>query len=93
MQSVIVVFLRSQANIMRMIIGGLGTLALGLCLLGMSGCGEDNEAASRDMASKGTATVDPAKSIPQSKSMDDYAKNNPGMKGAGAGAGGYAKKK
>lgn len=78
---------------MRRIISGLGTIALGLCLVGLSGCGEDNEAASRDAAAKGTATVDPAKSIPQSKSMEDYRKNNPGMGGAGAGAGGYGKKK
>jgi hypothetical protein len=65
---------------------GLGLLSF--CLTGLLGCGEDNEAASRDSAAKGTATVDPSKSIPQSKDMADYMKNNPGMKGAGTGASG-----
>jgi ABC-type phosphate transport system substrate-binding protein len=76
---------------MRLLTYGVGVAALGFCVAGLSGCGEDNEAASRDSASKGSVTVDASKAPPPSKSMDDYFKNNPGTTGAGTAKGsGYA---
>jgi len=80
-------------DIMRTGMTRTGMALVAILGLASAGCQEDNEAASRDEAAKSTAAVDPAKSIPQSKSMADYMKNNPGMKGAGAGAGGYSGKK
>jgi len=76
---------------MRLITRGLTLAVLGLGAMGLAGCGEDNEAASRDAASKGGVTVDASKAPPPSKSMDDYFKNNPGTTGAGTAKGsGYA---
>ena len=51
---------------------------LGLCLLGLVGCGEDNEAASREQAAKSKGLINPAKTIPQSKTQEEFFKNNPG---------------
>jgi hypothetical protein len=72
---------------MRLFTSGVSLTLLSFCFLGLAGCGDDNEAASRDSASKTTATVDPSKVIPQSSNMGDYFKNNPGAAGAGAGKG------
>jgi hypothetical protein len=65
----------------------LSLALLSFCVVGLTGCGEDNEAASRDAAAKNAAPVDPTKGIAQSKTMEDYAKNNPGSRGVGVGAG------
>jgi hypothetical protein len=76
-------FLRRAVDIMRLITRGLALGILGLGLLGLAGCGEDNEAASNESAAKGSATGDVSKVPPPSKTMEDYAKNNPGSGGAG----------
>jgi hypothetical protein len=58
---------------------------------GITGRGEDNEAASRDSAAKGSITVDPSRVPPPPKSMEGHARNNPGAGGPGTAKGsGYA---
>ena len=67
---------------MTLITRGLALAALGLGVLGLVGCGEDNEAASRDSSSKSTATVDP--NAPPPPTSNQY----PSAPSAGAGTGG-----
>ncbi len=78
---------------MRLIISGLSFALLGFCFLGLPGCGEDNETASKELAAKSATTVDPAKAIPQAKSMEDYFKSNPGSSGQATSSGTSASKK
>ena len=70
----------------------LSAALLSFCFLGLVGCSEDNEVANKETA-KGGVIVDPAKAIPQAKSMEDYAKSNPGMSGAATSGGKVAPKK
>jgi hypothetical protein len=78
-------FLRRVTLTMRLFTSGLSFAVLSFCFLGLAGCGEDNEAASRDQAAKTTTSVDSSKVIPQSNSQADYFKNNPGTSGAATG--------
>ncbi len=81
---------RTVTRIIRSFTFAFRPVLLSRCLLVFASCGEDNEAASRDSAAKGQGTVDPKQAIPRSRSMEDYARNNPGMKVEGAGkAGSY----
>jgi hypothetical protein len=66
---------------------------LGLCLLGVAGCGEDNEAASRDRAAKSPGLVNPSKTLPQAKTQAEFFKNNPGSNPGATGTGSAAGKK
>ena len=61
---------------------------LGLCLVGLVGCGEDNEAASRELAAKSTGLVNPSKTLPQPKTQDEFLKINPGSNPGATGSGG-----
>ena len=72
---------------MRLLTSALSLTVLSFCFLGLVGCSEDNEAASKEQAAKSTGTVDPAKVIPQSKTQAEYYKNNPGSTGAASGSG------
>jgi len=75
----------------RLITRGLAFGLLDPGFTGIAGRVEDDAAASRDSAAKGSITVDPSKAPPPSKSMEDHAKNNPGAGGAGTAKGsGYA---
>jgi hypothetical protein len=65
--------------IMRHFTSALSIFLLGFCFLVLPGCGEDNEAAIKEQATKSTGTVDASKAIAPSQNMADYAKNNPGM--------------
>jgi hypothetical protein len=56
------------------------------CLLGLVGCGEDNEAAIRAQADKSTGLVNPSKTVPESRTQADFFKNNPGSNPGASGA-------
>ena len=70
------------ATIMRRIFSALSVAALSASLLGLAGCGEDNEAIGRQETAKSPpAKFEGAQVIPQSQSQADYFKNNPGTTG------------
>jgi hypothetical protein len=71
---------------MRRLIRLLSVAGLSICLFGLVGCGEDNEAASRDQAAKSTGLINPSKTITPSNSQADFFKNNPGSSPGATGA-------
>ncbi len=73
---------------MRSFTCGLSLALLSFCLLGLTGCGEDNESAFKEQASKTAGPkVDTAKIPPAPKSQADYGKQQDQMKGTLKGAG------
>jgi hypothetical protein len=66
---------------MRLFTSGL-SLLLGSCLLGLAGCGEDNEAAMREQASKAKGTI-PGSRTAQAQTQEEYYEITPGLRGAG----------
>jgi hypothetical protein len=70
--------------IMRSFTGGLKLALLGSCVLGSAGCGEDNEAAFREQASRAKGTI-PGSRTAQAQTQDEYYEITPGVRG-GAGA-------
>lgn len=60
---------------------------LGLSLLGLVGCGEDNEEASRAQAAKSTGLINPSKTIPPAQNQAEFYKNNPGSSPGATAAG------
>ena len=63
------------------------TLALlGLCVAGLAGCGEDNEAAINEQAARAKEKIPGARS-PQAKTQDEYYQVTYGVKGVGTGKG------
>lgn len=63
---------------------------LSACLLGFAGCGEDNEAASRDQAAKSTGLINPSNALPQAKTQAEFYKTNPGSSPGATGSGSKA---
>ena len=78
---------------MKFLTSGLSLAVLGFCFLGLAGCSEDNEAASKELAAKSNVKVDPAKIIPQAKTQAEYFNTNPGTSGTATGSGTATKKK
>ncbi len=71
---------------MRLFTCGLSVALLSFCCLGLTGCAEDNEAASNEMIAKSKESdIPPEQRTPPINSMEEYAKRNPGMAGAGSG--------
>ncbi len=71
---------------MRLFTCGLSVALLSFCFLGLTGCAEDNEAAINEQAAKTKASdIPPDKATPPINSMEEYAKRNTGMAGAGSG--------
>ncbi|QEH35289.1 hypothetical protein OJF2_38370 [Aquisphaera giovannonii] len=62
----------------------LALALLGFCLMGVTGCGEDNEAAVKQQEATVKDTNVPKE--PPPKTMEEYAKRNPGMSGAATGS-------
>jgi hypothetical protein len=85
-------FFLKVIRIMRRFTCILSAAVLSFLFLGLVGCSEDNEQATKETA-KGGVIVDPAKAIPQAGSMEEYAKSNPGMHGAATGSGKVTPKK
>ncbi len=74
---------------MRLFTCGLSVALLSFCFLGLTGCGEDNEAAVNELASKSKATSVPSDKVspPRGPTMEDYAKSNPGSTPGATGSG------
>jgi hypothetical protein len=71
---------------MRLFINGLIYALLSVCLLGLPGCGEDNEAAFREQASKAKGTI-PGSRTAQAQTQEEYYEITPGVQGAGTRSG------
>jgi hypothetical protein len=55
---------------------------LGLCLLGMAGCAEDNERFIKQQASRAKGTI-PGSRTAQAQTLEEYYEITPGLRGAG----------
>ena len=76
-------FLKRVILIMRMFASGLSLALLSFCFLGLAGCGEDNEAAIKEQASKAKGTI-PGSRTAQAQTQEEYYEITPGLRGAGA---------
>jgi hypothetical protein len=68
--------------IMRRLTTGLRLAFLSYCLLGLVGCGPDNEAAIRAQAAKAKGTI-PGSRTAQAQTQDEYYEITPGVRGVG----------
>jgi hypothetical protein len=64
----------------------LSLALLSVCFLGLAGCGEDNEAAIREQASRAKGTI-PGSRTAQAQTQEEYYEITPGVRGAGATSG------
>jgi hypothetical protein len=71
---------------MRLFSRGLLQALLSFCFLGPAGCGEDNEAAFREQASKAKGTI-PGSRTAQAQTQEEYFEITPGVQGAGTRSG------
>ena len=69
--------------IVRLYIRRLSLALLSFCFLGLAGCGEDNEAAIKEQASKAKGTI-PGSRTAQAQDQKEYYEITPGVQG-GAG--------
>ena len=67
---------------MRLLSSGLSRAVLSFCFLGLAGCGEDNEAAINEQASKAKGTI-PGSRTAQAQTQREYFEITPGVQGAG----------
>jgi hypothetical protein len=67
---------------MRLFTSGLSRALLSLCFLGLAGCGEDNEAAIKEQASKAKGII-PGSRTAQARTQEEYFEITPGVHGAG----------
>ena len=79
-------FLRRVILIMRLFTSGLSLALLSFCFLGLAGCGEDNEAAINEQASKAKEKIPGARS-PQAKTQEEYYSITYGVQEVGTGKG------
>ena len=68
--------------IMRLFARGLSLALLSSCFLGSAGCGEDNEAAIKEQASRAKGTI-PGSRTAQAQTQEEFYEITPGVKGAG----------
>jgi hypothetical protein len=71
---------------MKLFASGLSLTLLSFCFLGLASCGEDNEAAIKEQASKAKGTIPGSRSA-QAQSQDEYYEITPGVQGAGTRSG------
>jgi hypothetical protein len=71
---------------MKLFTRGSTLLPLIICVLGLAGCGEDNEAAIREQASKAKGTI-PGSRTAQAQTQSEYYEITPGLQGAGTRSG------
>jgi ABC-type phosphate transport system substrate-binding protein len=71
---------------MRLFTNGLSLALLSFCFLGLAGCGEDNEAAINEQASKAKGTI-PGSRTAQAQTQEEYYEITPGVQGAGTRSG------
>ena len=55
---------------------------LSVCFLGLAGCGEDNETAIKEQASKAKGTI-PGSRTAQAQTQEEFYEITPGVHGAG----------
>jgi hypothetical protein len=67
---------------MRLFTSGLSIALLSFCFLGSAGCGEDNEAAIKEQASKAKGTI-PGSRTAQAQTQEEFYEITPGVHGAG----------
>ncbi len=67
---------------MRLSISGLSLALFSFCLLGLAGCGEDNEAAIKEQAARAKGTI-PGSRTAQAQTQEEYFEITPGVHGAG----------
>src|SRR5262249_42388802 len=79
-------FSRRVLLIMRLFTSGSRLALLSFCFLGLAGCGEDNEAAMREQASKAKGTI-PGSRTAQAQTLEEYYEITPGVQGAGTRSG------
>jgi hypothetical protein len=68
--------------IMRLFASRLSLALLSFCFLGLAGCGEDNEAAIKEQASRAKGTI-PGSRTAQAQTQEEFYEITPGVKGAG----------
>jgi ABC-type phosphate transport system substrate-binding protein len=71
---------------MRLFTSGLSLALLSFCFLGLAGCGEDNEAAIKEQASKAKGTI-PGSRTAQAQTQEEYYEITPGVQGVGTAGG------
>ena len=71
---------------MRLSTTGLSLALLSFCSLGSAGCGEDNEAAIKEQASRAKGTI-PGSRTAQAQTQEEYYEITPGVQGAGTRSG------
>lgn len=69
--------------IMRLFIRGSGLALWSVCLLGIAGCVEDNEAAMRQQAANAKRAI-PGSRTAQAQDLGEYRDITPGLGGAGS---------
>ena len=72
-------FLRRVLLIMRLFTGGLRLALLIYCFVGLTGCGEDNEAFIKQQASKAKGTI-PGSRTAQAQDQAEYYEITPGVR-------------
>ncbi len=71
---------------MRLFTSAPGLSLLSFCVLGLAGCGEDNEAAFRKQAAEAKGTI-PGSRTAQAQTQEEYYEITPGVQGAGTRSG------
>jgi len=67
---------------MRLFTSRLSLALLSVCFPGLAGCGEDNEAAFKEQASKAKGTI-PGSRTAQAQTQEEFYEITPGVHGAG----------
>jgi hypothetical protein len=67
---------------MRLFTGGSTIAVLSVCLMGLAGCAEDNEAAIKEQAARAKGTI-PGSRTAQAQTQEEYFEITPGVHGAG----------
>ena len=68
--------------IMKSLTSGLRLALLSFCFLGLAGCGDDNERAINEQASRARETIPGSRSA-QAKTQEEYFQITPGVQGVG----------
>jgi hypothetical protein len=71
---------------MRIFASGLSLALSMFCFVEMAGCGEDNEAAIKEQASKAKGTI-PGSRTAQAQTQEEYFEITPGVRGVGVARG------
>jgi hypothetical protein len=76
-------FSRRVLLIMKLFTSGLTLVLFSVCVIGLTGCGEDNEAPIKEQASRAKGTI-PGSRTAQAQTQEEYYEITPGVQGAGS---------